>query len=232
MRTIGLLHGMSSVATVDYYRRINDRVNELRGGHERAELVLSSVNFGVIERCVRAEAWDEAGQYLAGKARGLQRAGADFIACGSNTMHRVAPVIEAAITVPFLHIAAVVATTSTDIGVTRLGLLGTAPTMEQDFYRRRLERAGFTVLPPEPVDRTTVDQIIFDELTRHVFRPESRETYIRVMTDLHAAGAEAIVLGCTEIILLVGPDDVPGLPLLDSTTLHVEAIVQTAMSRG
>lgn len=207
-------------------------MNELRGGHERAELVLSSVNFGVIERCVRAEAWDEAGQYLAGKARGLQRAGADFIACGSNTMHRVAPVIEAAITVPFLHIADVVATTATDIGVTRLGLLGTAPTMEQDFYRRRLERAGFTVLPPEPVDRTTVDQIIFDELTRHVFRPESRETYIRVMTDLHAAGAEAIVLGCTEIILLVGPDDVPGLPLLDSTTLHVEAIVQTAMSRG
>ena len=147
-------------------------------------------------------------------------------------MHRVAPVIEAAISVPFLHIADVVATAAADLGVTRLGLLGTAPTMEQDFYRGRLEDAGFTVLTPEPVDRATVDQIIFDELTRHVFRPESRETYIRVTTDLHAAGAEAIVLGCTEIILLVGPDDVPGLPLLDSTTLHVEAIVQTAMSRG
>lgn len=106
-------------------------------------------------------------------------------------MHRVAPVIEAAITVPFLHIADVVATAAADLGVTRLGLLGTAPTMEQDFYRGRLEDAGFTVLTPEPVDRATVDQIIFDELTRHVFRPESRETYIRVTTDLHAAGAEA-----------------------------------------
>ncbi|MFC4121431.1 aspartate/glutamate racemase family protein [Nonomuraea zeae] len=230
MLTIGLLHGMSSVATVDYYRRINERVNERLGGHERAELLLSSVNFGVIERYVRAQEWDEAGDYLASKARGLEVAGADFIVCGSNTMHRVAPAIEAAISVPFLHIADVVAKAAHQQGVRTLGLLGTLPVMEADFYRDRLAASGLSVLVPDQVDRHLVDQVIFDELTRYIFTDQSRAQYLRIMEDLAARGADAIILGCTEITQLVSPQDFPVLPLLDSTGLHVEAIVEISLA--
>ncbi|KAB2343664.1 aspartate/glutamate racemase family protein [Actinomadura rudentiformis] len=229
MKTIGLLHGMSDVATADYYRRINDRVNELRGGHERAELLLSSVNFGDIERFVRADAWDEAGAYLADKARGLERAGADFLVCGSNTMHRVAPAIEAATPLPFLHIADVLAGAARRQGLRTLGLLGTLPVMEASFYRERLAGHGLSVIVPDEADRVLVDQVIFDELTRHLFTGRSRDAFVRIMHELAGRGADAIVLGCTEITQLVGPEDFPALPLLDTTALHVEAIVDASL---
>lgn len=232
MITIGLLHGMSSVATIDYYRRINESVNQRLGGHERAELLLSSVNFGVIERHVRSDAWDEAGYYLASKARALELAGAQFIACGSNTMHRVAPAIETAISVPFLHIADVVADAAHLHGTRKLGLLGTLPVMEADFYRDRLAVRDLSVLVPDEADRRLVDQVIFDEMTRGIFTDQSRTQYLRIMEDLAARGADAIILGCTEITQLVGPQDFPALPLLDSTALHVEAIVETSLTPG
>uniref|UniRef100_UPI003F491027 aspartate/glutamate racemase family protein n=1 Tax=Nonomuraea bangladeshensis TaxID=404385 RepID=UPI003F491027 len=230
MVTIGLLHGMSSVATVDYYRRINESVNQRLGGHERADLLLASVNFGIIERCVRAGSWDEAGHYLATKARALELAGAQFIACGSNTMHRVAPAIEEAIAVPFLHIADVVAAAAHRQGARTLGLLGTLPVMEADFYRERLAARNLSVLVPDEADRHLVDRVIFDEMTRDIFTDQSRTQYLRIMEDLAARGADAVVLGCTEITQLVGPQHFSALPLLDSTALHVEAIVEMSLT--
>ncbi|MGW7823612.1 aspartate/glutamate racemase family protein [Streptomyces puniciscabiei] len=230
MRTIGLLHGMSGVATADYYQRINALTNQRLGGHERAELLLSSVNFAVIERCVRTQAWDEAADYLVGKARGLERAGADFLACGSNTMHLVAPAIEAAVSIPFLHIADVIAHAAHQAGARTLGLLGTLPVMEADFYRDRLAEHGLSTLVPDQDDRTLIDRIIFDELTHNIFTDDSCAQYLRAMERLAARGAEAIILGCTEITQLIGPQDFPSLPLLDSTALHVEAIVNASLS--
>lgn len=229
MKTIGLLHGMSSIATGDYYRRINDRVNEILGGHERPELLLASVNFGNIERFVRSGSWEEAGRYLAGKASALERAGADFIVCGSNTMHRVAPAIEDAISIPFLHIVDVIAGAAHRQGAGVLGLLGTLPVMEADYYRERLTGHGLSVVVPDEADRRLVDQIIFDELTRNVFTDASREHYVRIMTRLAEQGADTIVLGCTEIVQLVDERHFTARPLLDSTALHVEAIVQACL---
>ena len=230
MRTIGLLHGMSSVATGDYYRRINDRVNEVLGGHERAQLLLWSVNFGDIERFVRGDRWDEAAVYLVERARRLEAAGADFLLCGSNTMHRVAPAIEAAVSVPFLHIVDAVADGARAVGARTLGVLGTLPTMEAAFYGERLDRHGIRRVVPSEADRHLLDRIIFDELTRHDFRPDSRREYVRVIRSLAAAGADAVVLGCTEIGLLVTQDDVPEVPLLDSTVLHVDRAVALAVA--
>ena len=229
MLNIGLLHGMSSVATGDYYRRINDRVNEILGGHERAQILLWSVNFGDIERFVRNDRWDDATDYLVQKALALQQAGADFMMCGSNTMHRVAPAIEAALDVPFVHIVDAVADEARERGIRTLGILGTLPTMEAAFYRERYARHGLSVLTPDADDRRLVDAIIFNELTRHEFTDSSKQHYLRIMRQLEAAGADAIVLGCTEIGLLVNQNDLPNLPLLDTAVLHVERAVQLAL---
>ncbi len=229
MLTIGLLHEMSSVATADYYRRINDGVNELLGGHERAQVLLWSVNFGDIERFVRGNRWDAAAHYLTKRALALQEAGADFVMCGSNTMHRVAPTIEAALDVPFLHIVDAVADEANARGLRTLGVLGTLPTMEAGFYRDRYARHGLDVLTPDGEDRRLVDRIIFDELTRNKFTDGSRQKYLRVIRQLEAAGADAVVLGCTEIGLLVEQADLPHLPLLDTTVLHVERAVRLAL---
>lgn len=229
MLTIGLLHGMSSVATGDYYRRINDRVNEILGGHERAQILLWSVNFGDIERFVRSDRWGDAAEYLVGRALALQQAGADFMMCGSNTMHRVAPAIEAALEVPFVHIVDAVADEARERGLRTLGILGTLPTMEADFYRERYAQHGLLVLTPDAEDRQLVDTVIFDELTRHEFTDSSKQHYLRIMRQLEASGADAVVLGCTEIGLLVKQADLPHLPFLDTTVLHVERAVQLAL---
>ena len=229
MLTIGLLHGMSSVATGDYYRRINDRVNEILGGHERAQILLWSVNFGDIERFVRGDRWDAAADYLVQKAIALEQAGADFIICGSNTMHRVAPAIEAALDIPFIHIVDAVADKAHELGMRTLGVLGTLPTMEAEFYSERFAQHDLVVITPDAEDRRLVDTIIFDELTRNQFTDSSKQHYLRIMRQLEAAGADAIVLGCTEIGLLVEQADLPGLPLLDTTVLHIERAVHLAL---
>lgn len=229
MLNIGLLHGMSSVATGDYYRRINDRVNDMLGGHERAQILLWSVNFGDVERFVRNDSWDDAADYLVRRALALQEAGADFMICGSNTMHRVAPAIEAALDVPFVHIVDAVADEARARGLRTLGVLGTLPTMEADFYRECYAQHGLDVLVPDAEDRRLVDRIIFDELTRHEFTDDSKQHYLRIMRQLQTAGADAVVLGCTEIGLLVKQADLPDLPFLDTTVLHVERAVQLAL---
>jgi len=229
MATIGLLHGMSSVATGDYYRRINDGVNERLGGHERPQLLLWSVNFGDIERFVHDEAWDEAGAYLADRAQRLQAAGADFLMCGSNTMHQVAPAIEAATTVPFVHIVDVLADAAEHLGARTLGLLGTRATMESDAYHDRLAERGLGLLVPEEQERVLIDRITFGELTQNIFTDSSRQVFIAAARALVARGADAVVLGCTEFGLLMSEDDVPGAPVLDTTALHVERAIELAI---
>jgi len=230
MKTIGVLGGMSSVATGEYYRRINEGANELRGGgHAAAELVVYSVDFAVIDDFIRHEQWDQAADYLAERARRLERAGAELLILATNTMHRVAAEVQSAVGIPLLHIVDPTADAAAADGASTLGLLGTAPVMEADFYRQRFADLGFEILVPPAQDRALVHRVIFDELTRGTVDDHSRQEYQRIMRDLVTRGAEGIVLGCTEISLLVAPEDLPGTALYDTTALHVERAVRTSL---
>lgn len=229
MRTVGVLGGMSSVASAEYYRRLNEGVNAHLGGHASAELLLYSVDFAVIEACIRAERWDQAADYLVERATRLQRGGAEFLVLATNTLHRVAAEVEAAIDIPFIHIVDVTADAVLDAGAGRLGLLGTAPVMQAAFYRSRFAARGIDVLVPSPPDQALVHRVIFEELTHGRLEDRSREEYVRIMRELADRGADGIVLGCTEISLLVSPDDVPDLALYDTTSLHVDRAVQLAL---
>lgn len=230
MKTIGVLGGMSAVATGEYYRRLNDGVNAVRGGHAAADVVIYSVDFAVIEGCIRTGAWDRAAEHLADRARRLERAGAEFLLLATNTMHRVAEQIEAAVDIPFVHIVDVTADAALADGARTLGLLGTAPVMAPGFYRDRFTGHGLDVLVPAAADQALVDAVIFDELTRGVFTESSRREYRRVIVDLVARGAQGVVLGCTEISLLITPADVPGTVLHDTTALHVDRAVQLSLA--
>jgi len=230
MRTIGLLHGMSQQATVEYYRLINALVNEARGGYATAELLLYSVNYENIEAFVKNEQWGASGDYLAEGARKLERAGADFLILGSNTMHQNAPQIEEAVGIPLIHVVDVTAEAVAQAGVKTIGVLGTRHTMEAEFYRRRFEEGfGIGVLTPSDRDRKIIDDVIWDELIRGMIKPASRDEYLRIMRDLIVRGAEGIVLGCTELDLLVKQEDLPGAPLFDTTALHAKKAVGLAL---
>lgn len=229
MKTIGVLGGMSSVASGEYYRRINEGVNAHLGGHSAAELVLYSVDFGVIDGFIRDERWNEASEYLAEPARRLERAGAEFLIMATNTMHRVAAELQDAIDIPLIHIVDPTADAATADGATTLGLLGTAPVMEADFYRTRFADCGLEVLVPGERDRALVHSVIFEELTRGIVDDRSRREYLRIMGDLVARGAQGIVLGCTEISLLVAAGDMPGTVLYDTTALHVDRAVRISL---
>ncbi|MBN6151149.1 aspartate/glutamate racemase family protein [Xanthomonas sp. AmX2] len=222
MKTIGLIGGMSWESTVPYYRHINQTVRARLGGLHSAKVLLYSVDFHEIERLQQAGDWDAAGAAMAAAARSLHAGGADFLVLCTNTMHRVAEAIVAAVPLPLLHIADATADALQAAGVHRVGLLGTRFTMEQDFYRERLQRRGFQVLVPDPPGRAQVHRIIYDELCQGVIRDESRARYREVIAALQAQGAEAVILGCTEISLLVGVDDA-ALPLFDTAALHAHA---------
>jgi aspartate racemase len=229
MKTIGVLGGMSSVASAEYYRRINEGVNAHRGGHGAAELVLYSVDFGVIEGFIRGERWDQAADYLTERAQRLERAGAEFLILATNTMHRVAVELQDAIAIPLIHIVDPTADAAIADGANTLGLLGTATVMEADFYRERFADHGFEVLVPAERDRALVHRVIFDELTHGIIDDHSRQEYLRIMRDLVARGAQGIVLGCTEISLLVTAEDASGTVLYDTTALHVERAVRISL---
>ena len=232
MKTIGLIGGMSWESTVPYYRLINQGVNARLGGLHSARLVLYSVDFQDIERMQHHERWDEAGERLASAARALQAAGAELLLLCTNTMHKVAPAIEAAVRIPLLHIADPTAEAIHSAGQSVVGLLGTRFTMEQAFYRDRLrDRHGIEVLVPEAADRALVHRVIYDELCQGIVREGSRAEYRAVIARLAARGAQAVVLGCTEISLLVGPQDA-GVPLHDTTLLHARAAVDAALGPG
>jgi aspartate racemase len=231
MRTIGLIGGMSWESTAEYYKLLNTLVRERMGGLHSAKCVLYSVDFADVERMQAKARWDEAADLLADAAKAVQAAGADFVLLCTNTMHKVADQIAAAIDIPLLHLADATADAVKAAGVHRIGLLGTAFTMEQDFYRDRLAAAGLEVIVPDAAGRETVHRVIYDELCVGVVRDESREAYQRVIAELVEAGAEGVVLGCTEIELLIGPDDSP-VPVFPTTRLHAEAAIARALADG
>ena len=229
MRTIGLLGGMSWESSGLYYRLLNETVRERLGGLHSARCVLLSVDFAGIEALQTAGEWDRAGELLAADALALQRAGADLVLLCTNTMHKVADQLTAVLDVPLLHIADVTAAAVVAAGLQRIGLLGTAFTMEQPFLRDRLAGHGLEVLVPGPADRAEVHRVIYEELCLGVVRPESRAAFQEVVGRLVADGAQGVVLGCTEVELLIGADDVP-VPVFPTTRLHVEAAVAAALA--
>lgn len=230
MKRIGLLGGMSWESSAEYYRLINQAIRDRLGGLHSADCLLRSVDFADIEQLQRDGDWDEAGARLAREAFALQAAGAELLVLCTNTMHKVADAITAAVEIPFVHIADTTAHAVRTEGLSTLGLLATAYTMEQDFYTGRLrDKHGLTVLIPDAPDRRLVHDVIYDELCQGIVNDRSAAEYRRIMRDLANRGAQGILLGCTEIDLLVGPADSP-VPVFDTTRLHAERAVEFALS--
>ncbi|MEJ2546683.1 MAG: aspartate/glutamate racemase family protein [Gemmatimonadota bacterium] len=230
MRTIGLLGGMSWESTVPYYREINRLISARLGGFHSARIVMWSVDFHDLEALASAGDWEGAGRVLADRARRLEAAGADFLVLCTNTMHRVAPTIEAAIDIPLLHIADAVAAAVLEDGARTVGLLGTRFTMDEPFYRERLSfRYGLEVLVPAENERMEVDEIIFSELVRGVTSERSRRVLRGIIADLVGRGAEGVILGCTEIGLLIGSEDAP-VPVYDSAVIHAQRAADLSLS--
>ncbi len=229
MKTIGLIGGMSWESTVPYYRQINETIKARLGGLHSARLVLYSVDFHDIEALQRAGDWQGAGEILAQAARSLEAARADFLVLCTNTMHKLAPTIEASVSIPLLHIADATAGEVLQAGHSVVGLLGTRFTMEQAFYRDRLtEKHGLQVVVPDAEDRAIIHRVIYDELCLGMVRAESRQEFRRIMNDLARQGAQAVILGCTEITLLVGAEDC-AVPLFDTTAIHARAAAERAL---
>lgn len=230
MKVIGLLGGMSWESSLAYYRVVNERVQDLLGGFHSARTVLYSVDFAGIEAMQAEDRWDEAGAELARAAEAIEAAGADVLVLCTNTMHKVADRIAGAVDIPLLHLADATAAAIAAVGIVRVGLLGTEFTMSQAFYRDRLAAHGLEVLVPGREDRDLVHRVIYDELVLGVVRAESREAYRHVIRRLTDAGAQGVVYGCTEIELLVGPEDSP-VPTFPTSRLHAEAAVDYALGR-
>jgi aspartate racemase len=229
VRTIGLLGGMSWESSIEYERTINTEVRRRLGGAASADLLIRSYDFARIEEAQAAGRWDELGELLAADARRLQDAGADLIVLCTNTMHKVADRIEAAIDIPFVHLADATAAAVLGRGLATVALLGTRYTMEQDFYRARLEATGLRVLVPDEPDRTTVHDVIYDELVQGRVVESSRQAYQAIIGRLVERGAQGVIAGCTEIELLVGQDDV-AVPWFPTAELHALAAVDAALA--
>lgn len=229
LKTLGLIGGMSWESTVPYYRQINESVKASLGGLHSARIILYSVDFAEMEQLQASGQWQAAGALLADVAQKLEGAGADALVLCTNTMHKVADAISASVGIPLLHIADPTALAIGQAGFTRVGLLGTKFTMEQDFYRQRLEQHGLTILTPALADRDLVHQVIYQELCLGQINDASRQAYLRVIADLGARGAQAIILGCTEIAMLVQPE-ICSLPVFDTTVLHARSAALWALS--
>ena len=229
MLTIGMLGGMSWESSAEYYRLANELVRERLGGLHSAKCILMSVDFADIEALQASGSWDEAGKILADAAERLEAAGVDLLLLCTNTMQKVADQVQAAVEIPLLHLADATAAAIQGAGLKTVGLLGTAFTMEQDFYRNRLESHGLTVLVPEAKDRQRVHSIIYEELCQGVVTGASRDAYVGIIDRLAQAGAQGVVLGCTEIELLISQADSP-VPVFPTTRLHVQAAVDRALA--
>lgn len=229
MKTIGLLGGMTWESTTGYYRAINEGVKQALGGYHSASIAMFSVDFDPLEKFQQSGDWDTIAGLLAASAKKVEAAGADFLLICTNTMHKVAPAIEQAIGIPILHIADATAEVMIKDGIKRVGLLGTAFTMEQDFYRQRLsDNYGIDVMIPDDADRGIVHRVIYEELCFGNTEAGSRTEYLRIIDDLASRGAEAVILGCTEIGMLVKQADT-GVRLLDTTAIHAAAAVAHAV---
>jgi aspartate racemase len=229
MKTIGLVGGMSWESSLHYYRIVNEAVRDRLGGLHSAQCLLYSVDFQPIERMQVDGEWARAADVLGDAARRLERGGADFFLLCTNTMHKVADAVAAQVRIPLVHVADATAAAIRRAGLRRVGLLGTRFTMEEPFYRDALARRGVEALVPAPAERALVHRVIYDELCRGQVRAESRAEYERIIDGLRAAGAEGIVLGCTEIRMLIDPSTTP-VPAFDTTTLHATAAVDLALA--
>lgn len=230
MKTIGLLGGMSWESTASYYKALNEGVKSRLGGLNSAKVVLFSVNFDEIEKLQHQGKWDETAVLLSDAAESLEKAGADFLMICTNTMHKVVPEIESRISIPVLHIADATANVLQADCIEKVGLLGTRFTMEQDFYKGRLtDKFGMDVVVPSSEDQETVHTIIYDELCKGVIKEGSKQQYLAIIDKLYAEGAQAVILGCTEIALLVSQQDTQ-VPLYDTTELHAKQGVEYALS--
>lgn len=231
MKTIGLIGGMSWESTVTYYRLINEYVKNKLGGLHSAKILLYSVDFAEIEECQANGDWDKSAVILGAAALSLQKAGADLIVICTNTMHKVAPEISAVIDIPIIHIADATADALLAANITKAALLGTKYTMLQDFYRERLEKRGISVLVPNGGDIETVNRVIYDELCRGVVSPSSREEYVRIIGELKQRGAQGVILGCTEIGMLID-GQCSLLPVFDTTVIHAEKAADISLQEG
>jgi len=232
VRTLGLIGGMTWHSTVDYYKLINQGVQDRLGGTHSAKILLLSVDFSPVEHMQNRGEWRTLGQLMAGAARSLEGAGAEAVVICANTMHQLAEDITAAVKIPLIHIADAAAVEVKKKGLTTIGLLGTRYTMEMDFYRGRLEaQHGLKVLVPGEPGRTTVHEVIYKELAHGLVKDESRRRYVDVIEDLVKHGAEGVILGCTEIPMLIGAKDSP-VPVFDTTALHAAAAVDFALGRS
>ncbi|MGB8957528.1 MAG: aspartate/glutamate racemase family protein [Candidatus Aminicenantales bacterium] len=230
MRTLGLIGGMTWHSTIDYYKLINQGVADRLGGTHSAKILLLSVDFSPVEHMQNRGEWGALGQLMAGAARSLEGAGAEALVICANTMHQLADDVTAAVHIPLIHIADAAAAKVKTEGLKTVGLLGTRYTMEMDFYRGRLEaRHGLKVLVPGEPGRTIVHDIIYKELAHGLVRPEARQAYVEVIWDLVKRGAEGVILGCTEIPMLIGAKDSP-VPVFDTTALHAAAAVDFALA--
>ncbi|MEO2078303.1 MAG: aspartate/glutamate racemase family protein [Bacillus sp. (in: firmicutes)] len=228
MKIIGLIGGMSWESSAEYYRMINEEVKRRLGGLHSAQCILYSVDFAEIELCQSEGNWVKAGEILAVAAKALENGGADFIVICTNTMHKVIDAIQRNINIPILHIADATATQIKKHGIKTIGLLGTKYTMEQDFYKARLESQGFNILIPDVLEREMINTIIYEELCLGKILPSSRSSFTRAISHLIENGAEGIILGCTEIGLLVKQEDCH-VPLFDTTSIHAVATVKKAI---
>jgi aspartate racemase len=229
MKTVGMLGGMSWESTVSYYKALNEGVKSRLGGLHSAKICLYSVDFDEIEKLQHQGKWSETALILAEAAKSVERGGADFLMICTNTMHKVVPEIESQISIPILHIADATAESLVQNGVTKVGLLGTRFTMEQDFYKGRIsEKFGIDVVVPTADEQTVVHDIIYQELCLGEIKTESRDRYLKIIANLHAQGAQAVILGCTEIALLVKQSDTT-VPLYDTTEIHAAHGVEWAL---
>ena len=230
MKTIGLLGGMSWESTVTYYQLINEGVKKALGGLHSAKILLYSVEFAQIEEMQAAGEWDKAAQVLCDAARALERGGAGFILICTNTMHKVAPQVRAAVGIPLVHIAEATAEALLEKGIAKVGLLGTRYTMTQEFYRDKLIEAGLEVVTPKDADMDIVHDVIYNELCMGIVKEDSKAEYVRIIDGLAAEGAQGVILGCTEIGLLIKQEDT-ALPVFDTTEIHAQRAVRFALEQ-
>lgn len=229
MKTIGLIGGMSWESTVTYYQLINEAVKQALGGLHSAKILLYSVDFAEIEEYQAKGLWAESAEVLAQAAENLEKAGADFLLICTNTMHKVAPQVQSRVSIPLIHIAEATAEVLKQQGITTVGLLGTKYTMTQDFYKQKLIDAGISVVIPDEQGVELVNRVIYDELCLGIIKEDSRQQFVSVIEDLHSRGAQGVILGCTEIGLLISQADT-ALPVFDTTKIHAEAAAAYALS--
>ncbi len=228
MKTIGMIGGMSWESSVEYYRIVNEEINRRLGGVHSAKCLMYSVDFAEVELLQKQGRWDEATALMIDAAQRLEKGGADFVVICTNTMHKMADEMQRSLSIPLLHIADATAAEVHAAGLKKIGLLGTRFTMEQDFYRGRLERHGLQVITPGEAERAVVHRVIYEELVLGKILPQSRAEYARIIAGLVNQGAQGVILGCTEIGLLVKPADSP-VPLFDTTRIHALAAVEVAL---